>query len=520
MNPSRVFMSTTTKRLTSTLLTIPALRGLGKRIVERKIAEKLAQEEESSSTPGMVTDQGQMLRNLLGVVEKWLATGNVKHGTLRRFIDSFASMASAENQAAIRAFEEKYGFSTPRFVTISPTMKCNLRCTGCYAGSAANTDFSLSHETFDKIIRQQKELWGSHFTVISGGEPFLWKDGEVNLLDVFADHPDTFFLVYTNGTFITEKVANRLAELGNVTPCVSTEGFEEETDERRGKGVHRKVLRAFENLRKAGVLYGTSITVTSKNKDIVFSKEFMDFYFRDYGVYYGWIFQYMPVGRGPSLELMPTPEQRVDMWRKMQHWIKHDHLFLADFWNSATLCNGCMSAGRKGGYVYIDWNGDVMPCVFNPYSTHNIVEVFAKGGTISDVIAAPYMQKIRKWQADYYDQGEPDGKPGNMLMPCPLRDHHQVIRDIIREAGARPTHESAREALEDEEYRRGMIAYGKRLAELTTPMWREEYLGEVSGADEAGPGGPDTKRHPAETTTSEEAVSEGAATPVSATGKG
>lgn len=163
---------------------------------------------------------------------------------------------------------------------------------------------------------------GVHFTVISGDEPFMWSDGDVGLLDVFADHPDTFFLVYTHGTLISEEVAERSADLGNVTPCVSTEGFGAHTDERRGRGVYRKVLSAFESFRKAGVLYGTSTTVTRRNKDTVFSREFMDLHLQNHGVYYGWIFQYMPVGRSYSLDLMPTPEQRVDMWHQTQRWIK------------------------------------------------------------------------------------------------------------------------------------------------------------------------------------------------------
>jgi hypothetical protein len=34
----------------------------------------------------------------------------------------------------------------------------------------------------------------------------------------------------------------RLAELGNVMPCIGVEGFEAETDRRRGKGHFQKLL--------------------------------------------------------------------------------------------------------------------------------------------------------------------------------------------------------------------------------------------------------------------------------------
>jgi MoaA/NifB/PqqE/SkfB family radical SAM enzyme len=37
-----------------------------------------------------------------------------------------------------------------------------------------------------------------------------------------------YFLFFTNGTLITKEVAEKLAQLGNVTPAISVEGFEKE----------------------------------------------------------------------------------------------------------------------------------------------------------------------------------------------------------------------------------------------------------------------------------------------------
>jgi MoaA/NifB/PqqE/SkfB family radical SAM enzyme len=382
-----------------------------------------------------------------------------------------------KNKPIVEAFEERHGYSPPRFITISPTKKCNLSCIGCYAESSADCDVSLDWNTVDKIVQQQKDLWGSHFTVISGGEPMMWKSDGKNILDLVEKHSDTFFLMYTNGTLITEEVAERMGKLGNITPSISVEGFEEETDWRRGKGVHKKIRRAFERLRNAGVMFGISITATKNNAELVFSDEFIDYYFNKESVYYGWIFQYMPIGRAYSLELMPTAEQRFNMMRRMNQLIEDEGLFLADFWNSGPLCNGCLSAGRKGGYIYINWDGNVMPCVFNPYSTDNIVETFKAGGSLDTVIDSPFMKKIRAWQAEYYDTGGTDGDTGNMLAPCPMKDHHAEVRAIIDEVGAEPTDDPAEEALGDKAYYEGMVEYGKEIAGLTQKVWDEEYLG-------------------------------------------
>ena len=127
--------------------------------------------------------------------------------------------------------------------------------------------------------------------------------------------------MYTNGTLINEKMAQRMAEVGNITPAISVEGFEKETDGRRGKGVYKRILKAFENLRNTGVPFGISITAMKSNAEFVLSDEFMDFYFEQQGAIYGWIFQYMPIRRNYTLDLMVTPEQRkwmlkVPSWRE------------------------------------------------------------------------------------------------------------------------------------------------------------------------------------------------------------
>src|SRR5450756_3085620 len=48
-----------------------------------------------------------------------------------------------------------------------------------------------------------------------------------------------------------------------------------------------------------------------------------------------------------------------------------------------------ISAGRARGYLYIDWDGKVMPCVFAPYAALSLQDVFARGGNLNDVSFVP-----------------------------------------------------------------------------------------------------------------------------------
>lgn len=431
--------------------------------------------EEDKNNPRKVQeDKFYMLRNLLGAINRGLSTGQISHDVWTKFLKSIGSLYLKENDKAKR-FEHKYGYHPPGFVTISPTKHCNLQCSGCYANSYSHTREKLDYETVSRILREQKELWGAHFAVLSGGEPLIYKSQGKDVFDLAKEHNDIFFQMYTNGTLIDERMAHKFAEVGNITPAISVEGFEEETDERRGKGVHQKILRAFENLRKVGVPYGISVTATRDNAEIIMRDEFIHYYFNRHGALYGWIFQYMPIGRSFTLDLMVTPQQRREMYLKTWKLIREEGLFLADFWNCGAVSNGCISAGKSNGYLYIDWNGNVMPCVFNPYKSHNIVDVYKEGGDLNTVLFSPFFKGIRDWQQEYSEHCPPH-KMGNIIVPCAIKDHYEMMYDLIQKTNAQPADEAAQQALKDPQYYKGLVEYGKQVKSMTDDIWENQYL--------------------------------------------
>ncbi len=462
--------------LANTVLGNDALRRLALKVGDKKIYHTFVEKNSSGSPRRCQEDKYYMLRNMLNSINRALENKRVSPSVRRGLIKILVGKVVLESNPTIRAFNETHGFGAPGFLLISPTKRCNLRCIGCYASSSSANAEKLDYDIMDRILTEKKELWGSHFTVISGGEPLMWKSDGKNLIDIAAQHSDQYFLMYTNGTLIDEKMAQRMAEVGNITPAISVEGLEKETDARRGKGVHKRILKAFENLRNSGVPFGISITATRNNAEFVLSDEFMDFYFEQQGAVYGWIFQYMPIGRSYTLDLMVNPEQRKWMFEREQHLIREKALFIADFWNSGAVANGCISGGRPGGYFYIDWNGNCLPCAFNPYTVDNIKQVYQEGGDLNTVLMNPFFQAIRKWQRDY-SYMKPAHEVGNQIVPCISKDHHRESRMIVDTAGARPADQEAEEALKDASYYRGLIAYGDEADRLTSPIWEKEYIG-------------------------------------------
>ncbi|MCE5207185.1 MAG: radical SAM protein [Chloroflexi bacterium] len=380
-------------------------------------------------------------------------------------------MVEGGQQTVMSQFHDQYGTNPPGFLVLSPGKACNLHCTGCYASAGADAE-KLDWNTVDRIITEAKTLWGLRFIVISGGEPLAYHSEGKGILDAVEKNPDIFFLMYTNGILIDDAMSKRMAELGNITPAISVEGWRSRTDERRGAGVYDKALEAMAKLRHAGVPFGISLTATRNNVEEIFSDEFIDFFFEKQGALYGWLFHYMPIGRSYTLDLMPTPEQRVWMWKRVWEIIQVRHIFLADFWNHGTLSDGCLAAGRTdgGGYLYIDWNGAVSPCVFVPYSPMDIREVYANGGTLNNVWDNPFFTGIRNWQGTYRKE------KGNWLAPCIIRDHHRDLRNLIAQHEPEPTDENARKALLDPGYARGMDEYDAAYQNLSAPLWEKYYI--------------------------------------------
>ncbi len=347
-----------------------------------------------------------------------------------KMVANFITNWVANNYLIGKSVREKYsrelGVGVPALILVDPTAACNLSCKGCWAGEYDKAE-RLEPELLDRILTEAEEL-GIYWIVFSGGEPFAYKP----LLDVVSRHPDMSFMAYTNGTLIDEKTADRLAEIANLSPALSLEGWREQTDDRRGAGTFDKVIKTMDLLRERGVLFGASVTVTRKNVNILFQDDFVDFLI-DKGAVYLWSFHYIPIGRKPDLDLMLTAEQRSWLAFRVPQLRQDKPIFVADFWNDGESTQGCIAGGRL--YFHINAAGDVEPCAFAHFSTDNIL-----GKSLKSVLQNPLFKAYQKRQP--FNE--------NHLAPCPIIDSPQALRDIVAESGAHPTHEGAEALLAGE----------------------------------------------------------------------
>ncbi len=417
-----------------------------------KVLPKISDERWLSIIKGRVyrlkkKEERDFLENLLVNLKK--AIVNMAPSVREKVVMNLINNAMVQGQPKRKAFAEKYGMNPPNHLVISPTMKCNLRCYGCYAWQYGKKD-DLPYDVCNRIIKEANDI-GLYFFVITGGEPFYWD----KLFDFLERHNDSFFQIYTNGTLIDKEVAAKLAELGNAVPCISVEGFQKETDERRGKGVWDKIMQAMDNLREAGVLFGYSVTATRANNELVVSDDFVDL-FVNKGAFIGWYFNYIPIGKEPDISLMPTPEQRDYRRKKILEIRQTKNLIVADFWNDGPLVNGCMAGGKN--YLHINVNGDVEPCVFVHFAADNIKEK-----SLEEVLTSDFFMAFRKRQP--YTE--------NHLRPCSIIDNPQVLRDAVVEGSAYATHDGAETIITD--LAKDLDKYAAEYKEIADKAWEQEY---------------------------------------------
>lgn len=379
------------------------------------LAEKLARQE----------NHKQQVRAVAKVVQdpesNWRALAvrvltETSPNILKKVVVNFFVNASLLGVPKQREISDKLGASVPWAILMDPTEKCNLKCTGCWAGDYQRAR-ELDYKVMDRVCREAEEL-GIYVIVVSGGEPTVAKDKLVRLAEA---HPNQVFHPFTNGTLIDEKFVADMVRVGNIVPAISVEGLAEQTDARRGPGVFDKITHAMKMMREAGCVFGFSACYLRSNAEIVGSDAFIDDMVEK-GCSFGWLFTYVPVGAGPDLDLMATPEQRAMMYHAVRRFRETKPIFLVDFWNDGEYSGGCIAGGRR--YLHINAAGDVEPCAFIHYAMDNINEK-----SLKEVLTSPLMKSYQSLQP-FND---------NMLRPCPLIDNPEKLVEILNQSGAHST---------------------------------------------------------------------------------
>src|SRR3954452_4656419 len=309
----------------------------------------------------------------------------------------------------------KQGTYFPPFLYLSILNSCNLRCQGCWVDVEAPRN-AIDLDTLNRTINNAREHGNSFFGIL-GGEPFMHPE----LLDLLAQHPDCYFQVFTNGQFITEKVARRLRQLGNATPLVSIEGREITSNERRGKTeVLNRTLRGLDNCIREKLLTGVATSVCQTNIDELLTEEWLRELIAR-GVHYAWYHTYRPVGPKMNEQLALRPDQLVRTRRFIVEMRAKVPIGIVDAYydgEGKALCP--MSTGISH---HINPRGDIEPCPIIQFATENIAD---KKSVFDLIQGSEFLRDFRELSA-------------KATRGCVVLERPDLVKQLVVKHGARDT---------------------------------------------------------------------------------
>ena len=348
----------------------------------------------------------------------------------------------------------KRGEFFPPFLYLSVINSCNLRCQGCWV-DVAEKQHRIELDAANKTIQQAKAMGNSFFGIL-GGEPFMHKD----LLKIFEQNRDVYFQVFTNGHFITDEVAAKLREYGNVTPLISVEGSEIISDTRRGReGVLSQTMKGLETALKHNLLVGVCTSVCKSNIDDLVCDRWVDRLI-EMGVMYCWFHIYRPVGPEPNQQLALSSDEQ----RRVRQFVVDTRatkpIVVIDAYHDDAGNALCPAA--TGFTHHVGPWGDIEPCPVIQLATESIHDKRPLAETFNQ---SEFLRDFRQLTAEH-------------TRGCVIMERPDLLLDLAEKHGARDTtvRGAVIEELENVTPRRSQYQPGDEIPERSfVYRWAKKY---------------------------------------------
>lgn len=347
-------------------------------------------------------ENGVLIRKSIESILKKTLKMSLKNPALACFA---LRMLRWQKKAAERRLRwERQGITVPPMMMASITSRCNLACQGCYAQALQrHSDEEMTLNRWKSIMDEAREL-GIAMVMLLGGEPFIRQD----ILQVTRCFPRTIFLVFTNGLLVSREIVHELKRQKHVVPMLSMEGFEKDTDKRRGKGVHEKIEGIMREMKAGGNFFGASLTVARDNFTVVTGERYIQGLIES-GCSLVFFQEYVPVASG-SEDMALTEGQRESLGViKNQLSEKYPAVFLV-FPGSERKYGGCLAIA--GGLIHISSDGSLEPCPLIPYSDSSVINA-----SLREALKSDFLMTIRK-NGDTFRKNSTG---------CPLREQQEWI---------------------------------------------------------------------------------------------
>ncbi len=253
-----------------------------------------------------------------------------------------------------------------RFVSWELSRRCNARCLHCFTSSGPEVSQDGELGTDDALLLiDQLAAEGPTVLSLSGGEPLLRPDWRA--LVEHAVGRGLIVTIVTNGSPLTDAVADDLVKLGVASVAVSLDSHQAERHDeiRQLPGLFVKAVQGIRRLVRRGVRVIVSFTATRLNQDDLWGVVELT---HELGAAAVALAEYVPMGRGgKELELSPAELSRLlEQWQAIEHSFAGKlQLFPAD--HSAALLGregNDEDCGAGRNMVHVGPDGKVTACAF------------------------------------------------------------------------------------------------------------------------------------------------------------
>ena len=154
---------------------------------------------------------------------------------------------------------------TPRPVVVwNCTRQCNLSCIHCYANASNQKSAEEMDTASGKAFIHDLAEFGVPVMLFSGGEPLL-RDDLFGLASL-AREQGIRVALSTNGTLITEEIADKIRNVGFAEVGISLDGIESTNDRFRGnRGAYQAAIKGIRNCVALGLRVSLRLTITRFN---------------------------------------------------------------------------------------------------------------------------------------------------------------------------------------------------------------------------------------------------------------
>lgn len=255
--------------------------------------------------------------------------------------------------------------TTPKTIELHLTQQCNLRCDYCaYDVSTAKSKvlgYPIWKALFDELEENKLQL-----LILSGGEPFLYKDIDYILEDL--KNRKFKVNIFTNATLIKKKHIKALSS-PNITVSLSLDGSESHIHEAfRGSNTFKKVMESIKLMSENKVRFYISTTLHKQNKFEIRNLVNISKFYNAECIAFS---KALPLGRATDKSWILSTEEEREVEAAIEKCKQEDPTSKIDFTNdiffndSIENPNGLIYCSAGVSRLTINADGNVYPCVLN-----------------------------------------------------------------------------------------------------------------------------------------------------------